>query len=94
MSQAGGPSTLIGASDYVGTRPIVTDGTRVFWSDPWMVLRVLVGGGSLGTVASHSSPVLGVDGTFVYYVDGLVIRRVRSAGGAAPEAHGSSGSIA
>ena len=81
MSQTGGTPTLIGASSYVGDGPIVSDGFAVFWSDPTSIWRVLTSGALLSLAAATSSPALGVDGTFLYYATGNVLRRVRSAGG-------------
>ena len=81
MAQDGGGVTLIGASDYVSHRDLVTDGTAVFWSDGRAVYRVPAAGGSLTAVTLQPSPVLAVDSTFVYYVDGLTIRRIRTSGG-------------
>lgn len=81
VGSAGGFVATIGASDYVHHGDVESDGISVFWSDPSSVFKVPVGGGAQTAFVQPGSPLLAQDASFLYYVHGLVIRRVRRTGG-------------
>jgi hypothetical protein len=56
---------------------ITTDGTSVYWSDPWGIHKVPVGGGAVDTLVSSSGGnLLVVDSTAVYFTTSTSLMKV------------------
>src|SRR5882724_1648899 len=81
---AGGGAVILATSPaFIGSRDLLTDGSRLFWVDAGGIRSMSIFGGAVQTLLTSSTVSrISLDPGFVYYAEGNRISRVAKAGGA------------